>query len=543
MLESFLFEKSNHINNLQNQDASKTPIESHPHEKCDANCDARAQKSAPHLWLRNNVFYCRIELPRVDGKRRYKRFSLHTNNYYEAKTLMDQQQYIEHTVLNVHKLFDKMLMKACPDAFNKSMAPKEFMALLSSETFAQKVASNVDKADFKLLSSQVDILKNSCGNLDPFQQEVIKLMRQFLDQLTEINTNLKKVQVPSSGIFTETSPKYLLEYVLSIMLQKKDICAPEKARKRNTLTKMFEAADLTLKSEYDTFNTPEKISIISDYIQSRTDLQGDAKRKYVRYLQEFMKTANRLKPECYKLNLMELLPDIKKTNKGDKNPHLPYSKEQLLNIFDPKHDFFRKNPDLFWICMIALFTGARRNAASTLQYKDIVVKDGFNCIHFTEEGSKIKHLKNEASTRFVPIHNQLYDLGFIDFVNNRKKQLKAQDLDFIFPRCKTKSGNYSDKLIVRTLTQFLLDIKVKSGMKDGYDFHSFRKNASLIMQAARIPESFVNDIIGWEGQTIMTHSYSNHTLTQIKDQLDRFQYDFLKFHFAEWKAIMSKTKF
>ena len=60
MLESFLFEKSNHINNLQNQDASKTPIESHPHEKC----DARTKKSAPHLWLRNNVFLIPVSLLR-----------------------------------------------------------------------------------------------------------------------------------------------------------------------------------------------------------------------------------------------------------------------------------------------------------------------------------------------------------------------------------------------------------------------------------------------------------------------------------------------
>ncbi len=57
MLESFLFEKSNHINNLQNQDASKMPIESHPHEKCDAKCDARAQKSAPHLWFLPNTLF------------------------------------------------------------------------------------------------------------------------------------------------------------------------------------------------------------------------------------------------------------------------------------------------------------------------------------------------------------------------------------------------------------------------------------------------------------------------------------------------------
>ena len=539
MLESFLFEKSNHINNLQNHDASKTSFESHPHKKCDALCDARTKKSAPHLWLRNNVFYCRIELPRVDGKRRYKRFSLHTSNYFEAKTLMDQQQYIEHTVLNVHQLLDKMLLKACPDAFNKRLETNDFMALLSSKSFAQKVAPNVDKNDFKQVSAQVDALTGSLDKLDPFQRTMVELMRQFLNRLTEINDNLVKVQASSSFFSAPTSPKYLLEYVLSMMLQKKDICAQEKIRKRNTLTKMFEAVGLTLKSEYEDFNTPEKISAISEYIQQRTDVQGDGKRKYVRYLQEFMKTANHLKPECYKLNLMDLLPDIKKTNKADKKPHLPYSKDQLLNMFNPKHTFFKENPDLFWICVIALFTGARRNAASTLQYKDIVEKEGLDCIHFTEEGSKIKHLKNEASTRFVPIHDQLRELGFIDFIKRRKRQLKAQDLDFIFPKCQTKAGNYSDKLIVRTLTQFLVKIKVKSTMKDGYDFHSFRKNASLATQAAGLSEVFINDIIGWEGKTTMTHSYSNHTLTQIKEQMDKFSYDFLQPHFDVWKQIMA----
>lgn len=61
-------------------------------KKCDAKCDAH-QFSAPiHLWLRNKTFYCRMELPRINGKRRYKRISLHTSNYYEARTLMAEQQ-------------------------------------------------------------------------------------------------------------------------------------------------------------------------------------------------------------------------------------------------------------------------------------------------------------------------------------------------------------------------------------------------------------------------------------------------------------------
>lgn len=42
-----------------------------------------------------------VELPRVDGKRRYKRISLHTNNYYEARERIKQmgitfEQEIEH---------------------------------------------------------------------------------------------------------------------------------------------------------------------------------------------------------------------------------------------------------------------------------------------------------------------------------------------------------------------------------------------------------------------------------------------------------------
>lgn len=36
----------------------------------------------------------------------------------------------------------------------------------------------------------------------------------------------------------------------------------------------------------------------------------------------------------------------------------------------------------------------------------------------------------------------------------------------------------------------------------------------------------------------MEQSYSNHTLTQINDELKKFSYDFLKPHFAKWKNII-----
>lgn len=48
-------------------------------KKCKANCQAN-----DNLYLRGDVFYYMVELPRQNGKRRYFIKSLHTKNYYEA---------------------------------------------------------------------------------------------------------------------------------------------------------------------------------------------------------------------------------------------------------------------------------------------------------------------------------------------------------------------------------------------------------------------------------------------------------------------------
>ena len=177
----------------------------------------------------------------------------------------------------------------------------------------------------------------------------------------------------------------------------------------------------------------------------------------VRYLKELATCGHNINPDLYKANIINNFPQIENTKRIDKNPHLPYRKDQLLEMFNPKHTYFKENPDAFWACMIALFTGARINAAITLQYKDILVKDGIACIQFRSD-HKIKQLKNDASERLVPIHQQLLDLGFIDYINKRKAKLKASDTDFIIKKCQTKSGEYNNKFFTRELSPFFMDI-------------------------------------------------------------------------------------
>ena len=160
------------------------------------------------------------------------------------------------------------------------------------------------------------------------------------------------------------------------------------------------------------------------------------------------------------------------------------------------------------------------------------------CIQFIEN-HPIKHLKNEASERIVPINPQLIDVGFLNYVKRNQTKREASGKDFIFPKCETKVKTYNKKF-PRTLFNFLTDIGIKGATSDRLDFHSFRNNASVGMQEAGISGTYINSIIGWEGKTTMEQSYSKYTLAQIKTQVDRFSYGFLAPHFTKWKGVMGK---
>ena len=269
------------------------------------------------------------------------------------------------------------------------------------------------------------------------------------------------------------------------------------------------------------------------------DVKGDCKSKYLRYVKNFLQAGSNVDPDCYKINIISTMPKISKTKAIDRKGHLPYTKDELLKIFDSKQEFFKKNPDMFWICMIALFTGSRRNASMTLQYGDVLVKDAMYCIYFNEN-HPIKHLKTDASERIVPIHKQLLDLGFVDYVERKKHREGKLDTDFIFPQCQTKNGTFDTRYILRNLSKFLLQLGIKKSNNDGKDFHSFRNNLSLAMQEAKISNVFINKVIGWKGESVMENSYSKYTLAQIRDVENEFSYDFLQPEFAEWKKIMEK---
>lgn len=500
-------------------------------EKCMANCMA----NKIYIQLRNKIFYYRVELPRVNNKRRYKIISLHTQDYFEAKERIKQMLAVEEKFVRLQRLFNNLI-------FENSVVDTNIAELISP--FSKKrLSKRNDVKDVSELYSLYCSMAQDIKNLTEEKQALIKkieslesTIKEFIGPLNTMMAEFNKAK-PVNPVHETTS--YTIASVLeSMLLLKQATNRPVyQNRKKQTIVSLLTNAGLSLEDDYFKFHNVEMIEKISKDIINNPSLKNDVKKMKVRYLKELATCGHNINPDLYKANIINNFPQIENTRRIDKNPHLPYKKEQLLEMFNPKHTYFKDNPDAFWACMIALFTGARINAAITLQYKDILVKDGINCIQFRSD-HKIKQLKNEASERLVPIHKQLLDLGFVDYVNKQKAKSKAEDTDFIIKKCQTKSGEYNNKFFTRELSPFFTDIKVKTGNLDGYDFHSFRKNLSIALQDAGVGATYINDIIGWEGKTTMEQSYSNHTLTQINDELNKFSYDFLKPHFTKWKKII-----
>ena len=503
-------------------------------QKCMTYCN-----TDKYIKLRNNIFYFTMEIPRQNGKRRFICKSLHTYNYYEAR---------EKAKIMAEKITNLDINKIIND-FNTLWKQVVFdFDTVGGGTYGfakRRISPRTDPMVLKLLSEMKDEIRLVKDQIHDMGQKIqFQQYEHHLPEMAEILKSVSdRISVLENKQNTQSKPTkdYTIREVLKSMLNTAGVSEPEKDRKFHIIKKNLAGIGMDVDTDYLDFYKPNVIQDLCDVIRKNAKINGDSKRKHVRYIKELITHANVLEPDVYKTNLLGKLPKFDKTPKSEKNPHFPYSDEQLLEMFDPKYDYFKKNPDQFWACMVALFTGSRLNAVITLQYGNIIQKDGIDCIQFIEN-HKLKKLKNEASQRIVPIPKQLLDMGFVQYFQNQKQKLKKTDSDFIFPKCQTKNGTFNGKVVGRGVLSFLTKIGIRGSDDKKLDFHSFRKNVSNKLQEKVGIQSFINNIVGWEGTNTMEKSYSNHTIPQIKEQADKLKYDFLQPHFDKWTEIMKKVK-
>ena len=120
--------------------------------------------------------------------------------------------------------------------------------------------------------------------------------------------------------------------------------------------------------------------------------------------------------------------DLRETDpEDDQDKFAPFSRDDLRRIFagpvwqgcqsagrrTRPGDLVIKDA-LYWLPLIAAYTGARREEIAGLAPEDIVTEDGIAAFHFRP--TEIRRLKNRPSQRKVPIHPHLLELGFMEHV-------------------------------------------------------------------------------------------------------------------------------
>lgn len=151
---------------------------------------------------------------------------------------------------------------------------------------------------------------------------------------------------------------------------------------------------------------------------------------YMAALRPFLKDARRLYgDQDFPLNLTTDGIKYSGTRKDGEEKQRALRPGELARIFNgPECATFAADPSqehAYWLPLVGLYTGARVNEVCQLNPQcDIREENGIWYFDITEESEAPegvrKSVKNTTSTRRVPIHSRLLDLGFLDYVERVK---------------------------------------------------------------------------------------------------------------------------
>lgn len=214
--------------------------------------------------------------------------------------------------------------------------------------------------------------------------------------------------------------------------------------------------------------------------------------------------------------------------KRDRDKRASFRKPELEELFRHSiwtgcHSEARRNhpgdqvirDGLFWIPILAAYTGARREELAALTINDIQLEDGIHFINIEENANR--GLKNFSSVRKIPIHERLIELGFLTHVNRIRKP--GGDL---FPELRPagyskddKSKKYGDR-IHYAWSEALK--KALAGNPRALCLHSMRHYVrDQLALDPSIPEKVRYDLIGHEATDVDTRTYGEASpLTDLR---------------------------
>ena len=200
----------------------------------------------------------------------------------------------------------------------------------------------------------------------------------------------------------------------------------------------------------------------------------------------------------------------------------PFTQPELKKIF--QHELYTKKmklPDFYWGPLVALFTGARAEEIASLDLEQVYSEKGVWLIDILEG-------KTDNAVRKVPVHQQLLDLGFVEYV----KCLQKAGYKKLFPHLQDGKNGYK-KNMCRMFGEYLdlPEVNVVDPLKV---FHSFRHTVVTKLTGAGVNEGLKRAMVGHDIDTrTSAHDDYTHldalTIANLQTAINKLKYEGLDF--------------
>lgn len=213
----------------------------------------------------------------------------------------------------------------------------------------------------------------------------------------------------------------------------------------------------------------------------------------------------------------------------------PFTNDELKKIFGTGYLKKFNKPDFYWVPLVALFTGARREELASLKASNVSTVDGIPSIQI-EDG------KNQNARRLVPIHPQLIELGFMDYAQH----VQGLGAEYLFPYL-VDGPNGRGKNVGRQFSNWLGELGIDSPRKV---FHSFRHTVITRLHATGANPAHVMQIAGHADEAKGVHfkTYTHDVgLKALADTLGALRYSLvfqeLKIEDPRFSKALHRWKF
>ncbi|ELY2765540.1 site-specific integrase [Cronobacter malonaticus] len=197
-----------------------------------------------------------------------------------------------------------------------------------------------------------------------------------------------------------------------------------------------------------------------------------------------------------------------------------YTRAELLTIFrspvftgqwkPPRADFGQA---LYWLPLLMLYTGARREELAQMLVSDVIQDEATGIWYLSIQPGDDKSIKTGSSRRKVPLHADLLELGFLDYV----RSLSATGR--LFPKLQPHPVNGYGHAVGKAWAKYLKEV-VKLTTQASPS-HGFRHSFKTLCREAGI-ETAVSDWITGHAPVNVGGSYGSNPLRRMAEELQRF---------------------